>query len=436
MARTNIVNPLDTNVNSGFVPHQVNEEWRQYWTGKRKKKPGKAGNRTAPYSTYSHPKRGDLPIHGPPNWDQIWKEEDDVGLDYLLAGAHEGTPLHSKQKRLLHLSDHRVRVQRFKRRLGDGSYGEVWVADIQMPILVWGPPVEAAIKVMHLNDSSDLNMNVNDMMKDVYILQNLKHLNIVEYLDVIMIPDSKTHFPFSTVLLCLDLCDGDLMEIKWEFPDQIIPLEVCRKWMQDIAQGLEYLYSSNVIHKDIKPGNILYKFPIPGTVTTPENIMLHYQNMIFKLTDFGLSEAFPIAIKDKVVSHLGTEGYKPPEMIGIPRTHSHKPFGKPIDIFSLGMTLCHCLLTGDEFSELEENQEMQAFMRDIYCGAPTYNISPECAMLIFDMISVDWRLRPTIEEVLKDQWVSGFTSHRQRRILRGPGNKNFPLPLSKKMRID
>ena len=73
-------------------------------------------------------------------------------------------------------------------------------------------------------------------------------------------------------------------------------------------------------------------------------------------------------------------------------------------------------------------------MRDVYCGAPTHNISPECAMLIFDMISVDWRLRPTIEDVLKDQWVSGFTSHRQRRILRGPGNKNFPLPFPKGMR--
>ena len=92
----------------------------------------------------------------------------------------------------------------------------------------WGPEWDAACKVMRMDKKSkmkhSIEFEVETMMKDINILRYFKHENVVQMLDVVHIPDSQTWFPFSTVLLLMKLCDGDLSQVSDVCNNNRIPL--------------------------------------------------------------------------------------------------------------------------------------------------------------------------------------------------------------------
>lgn len=96
-------------------------------------------------------------------------------------------------------------------------------------------------------------------------------------------------------------------------------MRVKRQVVEGLLQGVIFLHENNIIHRDIKPGNVM--------------IAIHPQGMIIpKITDFGLSR-----IKDGDISFMtgsiggGTLEYSSPEQL----------YGKPIsfntDLWSFGV---------------------------------------------------------------------------------------------------
>src|SRR5262245_60435461 len=104
-----------------------------------------------------------------------------------------------------------------------------------------------------------------------------------------------------------------------------VPAEQAAGWIRQVAEGLQAAHDRNVIHRDIKPGNIL--LGRDGTA---------------KLADFGLAKWLD---RDDSLTPtaavLGTPGYMPPELAA----GKGKEAGPATDIYSLGATL-YALLTG------------------------------------------------------------------------------------------
>jgi serine/threonine protein kinase len=105
-----------------------------------------------------------------------------------------------------------------------------------------------------------------------------------------------------------------------------LPLAECLRLGLRLSEALEFLHTQGLIHRDIKPGNIIFVRGEP------------------KLADIGL--VTDISTPAKEVSYVGTRGYIPPEGPGQPTA----------DLFSLGRVLYEaCMgLPRDRFPELPE----------------------------------------------------------------------------------
>lgn len=135
-------------------------------------------------------------------------------------------------------------------------------------------------------------------------MRRLYQENVIQLLD-----SFETNNEFCLVT---ELAQGQLYEILEE--DKKLPEKEIRKIAMQLVAGLFYLHSNNVIHRDIKPQNVLIS-----------------ANGIIKICDFGFARA--IENKAMITSIKGTPLYMAPELL------KEYPYNQKADLWSLGVIL-------------------------------------------------------------------------------------------------
>lgn len=136
------------------------------------------------------------------------------------------------------------RIYKFEleKRLGNGSFGEVWLAkDTTID-------KEVALKIL----PSDFG-HVVQKLEEAKNGKKVSHKNLLEiyYADVVQItPD------FCIALIAQEYQENGTME-SYLNAHNFLPLPYLLKILSDVLLGLEYLHNGGVIHNDIKPSNIL-----------------------------------------------------------------------------------------------------------------------------------------------------------------------------------
>lgn len=105
--------------------------------------------------------------------------------------------------------------------------------------------------------------------------------------------------------------------------DGPIPMQQCIAIVLDVAAALDYAHGRGIVHRDVKPMNVL--FTAEGTP---------------KLTDFGNAKLFASAVQTREGQLLGSPAYMSPEQI------TGEPIDARSDIYSLGASL-YQMLTGN-----------------------------------------------------------------------------------------
>jgi serine/threonine protein kinase len=207
-----------------------------------------------------------------------------------------------------------------ERRLGAGGMSTVFLAtDSVLERLV-------AIKLLaeHLADDKDF---VARFRREALSAARLQHPNVVQVFDSGQDPESERHY------IVMEYVDGPstadlLREYKQLDVDQTV------KIVRDACHGLDYAHRAGVIHRDVKPGNLLVSEGMGIT----------------KLADFGIAKAAEQTRITQVGSVLGTAAYLSPEQA------RGDEAGPASDTYSLGVC-AYQFLTGrlpHEYSSLTE----------------------------------------------------------------------------------
>ena len=150
------------------------------------------------------------------------------------------------------------------------------------------------------------------LQQEVEKLTELNHKNIVRIFDF--------HKEEETFWIFLEFCGhGDLNVF---FQKQNLDFNSKLGLMQGIAAGIAYLHEHNIIHRDIKPGNILIASESP---------------LVPKLSDFDLSKFLDADIETSVMSsNVGTLAFKSPEFFN--RIGGRLRYHRNVDIYAAGLT--------------------------------------------------------------------------------------------------
>lgn len=231
---------------------------------------------------------------------------------------------------------------------------------------------EVALKRL---EKARLKENNTQLKREITCLVKLSDCpNVVNY--VTCVSDSDFQY------IVMELMEGTLDE----FLDLKQASKEAAKICLDISSGIKYLHYNNVLHRDLKPQNILYK--------TKPILML-------KIGDFGLSKILDEAksghSSSGTVAHsrAGTRCWKAPELLKKkPEKHS-----KVSDIFSCGL-LFHYILANKKHpfgdSESTEPMDPQTTEENIrgnkfgFCPS----LTPEAAHLLTKMLSAQPERRP------------------------------------------
>mmetsp|Transcript_36355 Transcript_36355/g.47961 ORF Transcript_36355/g.47961 Transcript_36355/m.47961 type:complete len:476 (+) Transcript_36355:61-1488(+) len=224
-----------------------------------------------------------------------------------------------------------------------------------------------------------------ELQTEAKILASLQHKSIVKLFEV---------FQFSNVVYMVQehLQGGELFDQlvrKTRFSE-----DKAKPIIRNIASALAYCHRSGIVHRDVKPENVLF--------------ISNEEESSVKLVDFGFSTYLPCS-EEKLTLFCGTPMYVAPEVI------QGEGYMEEVDNWSLGVMM-YIMLAGfppfieEEGEDGKEKLFQQVKEKPITFPSPFFDdISKEALNLISHLLKRDPSKRLTAEEVINHRWMNRCT---------------------------
>ncbi|KAH9488302.1 Serine/threonine-protein kinase stk11 [Bulinus truncatus] len=254
--------------------------------------------------------------------------------------------------------------------LGEGSYGKV------KEVLDTETLCRRAVKILKRRKLRKIPNGEQNVQREIQLLKRLHHKNVIQLNDVMYNEEKQKMY------IVMEYCACELQEMLESVPSKKFPIWQAHGYFCQLIDGLEYLHSHGIVHKDIKPGNLL--------VTNDETL---------KITDLGVAEALDMfASCDECRTSQGSPAFQPPEIANGLNTFS----GFKVDVWSSGVTLYNITTGKYPF----EGDNIYKLFENIAKGKYTIpnDVSDLLAGLIKGMLAYESEERYTLQQIRQHPW--------------------------------
>jgi len=264
-----------------------------------------------------------------------------------------------------------------KSLLGEGHFGKTHRMQSKIDEQIY------AVKMINVKKAEKNNVPVTALKREVQMLLKLGHPSIVRYFTCYMYKQSKY---FCIVMELLD--GGTLAEMVLGHHKRKtkIEVDVSAVWVQQIAEGLAHIHSKKMLHRDLKPHNIL----------------LNKDHTEAKITDFGLACVVSSAAAS---SRAGTLNYASPEKA------MAKEYNSKDDMWAFGCIVSELLLSQPLQSRTQGG--IPAFNQELVQGIcdECLPISPVLGPLVAQLLEHDPDKRMSATEAIAVLSFKGGGTH-------------------------
>lgn len=258
------------------------------------------------------------------------------------------------------------------KKLGKGAFSKVYLGK------KIDEGIDVAIKVIKLTRlNSKYRKVVDDEVKIMELVKSNPHPNIVHCYDTIRQEDK--------IFIVMEFCDsGNLRNIL----KRPIQERYTQFFFVQLVNGLKHLDRHNIMHRDLKPRNIL----------------LTNKNKTLKIADFGFAkqEYKKINMYDTV---CGSPLYMAPEIM------KRGAYNKQTDLWSIGMILYEMLYAKHPFGSCDNIVDLQECIESAEILIPprkTVNksVSKSCQSLLKALLQKDVNKRLTWNKFFNHPWLT------------------------------
>lgn len=234
--------------------------------------------------------------------------------------------------------------------------------------------IVAIKKISLLNISEKTSKMIKEEISIMERIKKNPHPNIITCIDIIEDTD--------TVYIVMEYCDsGDLNKLL----GTPIKEDVVKFYFKQIVEGLVYMTENKIIHRDIKP----------------KNILLTNNKTCIKICDFGLAKGFKDGLT-RALTVCGSPLYMAPEILG------EKSYSIGVDIWSIGMILHEMLFGYHPFYKCKDINELKTSVMNnstIISPKKKYQLSDNCLDLISKLLEKEETKRINLKDIGSHSWI-------------------------------
>ena len=234
---------------------------------------------------------------------------------------------------------------------------------------------DVAIKELLLTSSEIMHAEaLEDFLIEITYMHALRHENVVDFIGIALPPGEELNLYLVTELMQYGSV-RDVLDKK----GSNLPFSLRLRLTLDAAKGVEHLHKKKLIHRDLKPQNLLVN-----------------KGWVCKVSDFGVSTVRPTITR--TMTCIGTPVYMAPEVL------SKNKYSEKADVYSFGVLLYE-LFTGyipysrPPYDTMNQAQLMLVILEE--SARPSLDgMHPALAQLIQDCWNTDASLRPAMPELI------------------------------------
>lgn len=235
-----------------------------------------------------------------------------------------------------------------------------------------------AIKAITRTSDKLTKKVLENLEMEISILRNYRHPNIVCLHDV---QKTERHF-----FLILEYCGGgDLQRLIRTRKAGRLSETLSRRLMRDLASGLKFLWSQELIHRDIKPQNLLITGPLPlDEIHDPDKLDANEEirqeadfpssKFALKIADFGFARHLQTASLAETL--CGSPLYMAPEIL------QHQRYDAKADLWSVGTVLFEMIAGKPPFNGENHIDLLRNIQRKAVRLPNDVRVSKECVNLL------------------------------------------------------